>query len=882
MVGMPARTLEDFIYAKKELKDVMKEAPTVETTKHEETKVENTVTKPEVQTPMKLGKSYVVSASYEGGKRKAYLKLYNEDEEKIYLWYDNTGHQPYCLSDLTPEELSTLEALMKHPSFDHFETVVKFDPLEDKEKTLTKVVAKDPLAIGGRPSGCIRDILPKAWEADIKYYENFIFDRDIKVGMPYDIEDGSLVEAKYTPPAEVLKSITKLFEREPRELQEHIQRWVNLLECPTPCFRRVALDIEVASDVATRVPNPEEANDPVIAVALVGSDGWRRILILRRRGVEEGTATVDEELVYHDRETDLLLSVFKTLLDYPFVITFNGDDFDLRYLFHRAENLGFSREQIPIELGRDFALVKNGVHIDLYKFFFNRSIQVYAFSQKYRETTLTDIGESLLGIGKVELGKPVTELSYTNLADYCLRDADLTYRLTSLENDLVMKLILVLARISRMPMEDLSRQGVSGWIRNLLRYEHRRRNWLIPRSEDVLSAKGIATTKAIIEGKKYRGAEVIEPKAGVYFNISVLDFQSMYPSIIKQYNLSFETVRCPHPECMENKVPDTTHWVCKKRRGISSLVIGSLKDLRVKWYKPKSRDKTLPKPVTDWYNTISNSLKVLLNAAYGVFGSEAFFLYCPPVAEATASIGRYAIMETVKKAQALGVDVVYGDTDSIFLEAPTSQQIRDLMEWSEVSLGMELDIDKVYRYAVFSLRKKNYMGVFPDGSVDIKGLTGKKRNTPEFLKKAFFDMIAILSEVQSIEGFEEAKKKINDLVKTCYSKLKKREYSLQDLAFNIMISRSPEGYVKTTPQHVKAAQQLAKTGRRVTAGDIISFVKVSGTPGVKPIQLASLDEVDVDKYVEYVQNTFQQVLDALDIDIHSIFGTTRLDLFIPS
>ncbi|MEM3046574.1 MAG: DNA-directed DNA polymerase I, partial [Candidatus Bathyarchaeia archaeon] len=696
----------------------------------------------EQATPKSLDAALLVSASYDGEKQRAVLKLYREKDERIYLWFDDTGHQPYCFSDLEPSELMTLPALASHPGLERLEQVQKYEPLEDRERLYTKIVAKDPLSIGGRPSGSIRDIIPKAWEADIRYYECYIFDRDVKVGMPYCIQDGHLKELPYRVSPEAEDAIRRLFDKEPPEVKEHIMRWVNLLECPVPDYRRVALDIEVGGAVPARMPSAEQAEDPVIAVGLVDSKDRKRILLLKRESVEGGQLPEEAQISFFDDERSLLEATFSAIAECPFVITFNGDDFDLRYLYHRAQRLGFSRDQIPIELTRDAASLSLGVHIDLYKFFFNRSIQIYAFNQRYREVTLDDIGESLLGVGKVKVEDEIAKLSYGLLADYCLRDAEITMQLTKLENGLALKLATVLARISRTPIDDLTRQGVSGWIRNMLRYEHRRRDWLIPRPEDILEMKGAAATKAIIEGKKYRGAEVIQPEAGVHFNVPVLDFQSMYPSIISRYNLSYETVRCPHPSCKANKVPDTPHWVCTRKRGISSLVIGSLRDLRVKWYKPKSRDKRLPKTTLDWYNTIQSSLKVLLNASYGVFGSEAFFLYCPPVAEATASIGRYVITQTIERARATGMKVVYGDTDSIFLEAPSQDQVQKLIAWSEQTLGMELDIDKTYRYAVFSARKKNYLGVYPDGSVDIKGLTGKKRNTPEFLQKAFFDMIS--------------------------------------------------------------------------------------------------------------------------------------------
>jgi DNA polymerase I len=65
----------------------------------------------------------------------------------------------------------------------------------------------------------------------------------------------------------------------------------------------------------------------------------------------------------------------------------------------------------------------------------------------------------------------------------------------------------------------------------------------------------------------------------------------------------------------------------------------------------------------------------------------------------------------------------------------------------------------------------------------------------------------------------------------------------------------------------------------VRAGDLISFVKVIGESGVKPVQVASVEEVDVRKYIEYLDSTFEQVLDALGTDFQEIVGAKRLDSF---
>jgi DNA polymerase I len=850
--------------------------------------------------PENLPPSYFVSATYDGRARKALIKLYEPVSGRIYFWLDNTGHQPYCLTNLSQYELEKISRVTQHPGFDCFEIVEKSDPLLNKGVKITMIVTKDPLAIGGRPTGCIRDIIPedfpkvsdtpinreeiKVWESTIKYYQSYIYDRNLLPGMIYEVKNGSLVAGSLPDAERMVKQIRGTFKDASAEELGFIEDWARLLEYPAPKFRSVALDIEVLASIPTRVPDPREAAYPVVCVSLYGSDGLEKVLLLKREGVREGAAhlSAEAEIEYFDSEEKLIRAVFVVMWDYPFVFTFNGDDFDLRYLAHRAlDHLGFKLNEIPIEVGKRSCLLSYGVHIDLYKFFFNRSIQIYAFNNRYRDVTLNDVGKALIGLEKIPFEKDLGELTYTELAKYCLRDSEITFKLASFDDELVMKLILVLARISSMPMEDVSRQGVSRWIRNFLQREHRRRNMLIPSPEDILATKGKTATKAIIKGKKYKGATVVEPVPGVHFNVAVMDFPSLYPSIMKVWNLGYQSILCSHPECRSNLIPGTPHWVCTKKRALESLLIGSLRDLRVEWYKPKSKDKALPAELRSWYNITQGALKVILNASYGVFGAESFDLYCPPVAEATAAIGRHSINQILNKAEQLGIQVLYGDTDSLFLKNPSRQQIEELAHWTEHELKMSLDVDKVYRYAVFSSRKKNYLGVLEDGAVDVKGLTGKKRHIPVFIKNAFDRMKGRLAMVKTPADFENAKKDIGDIVRDCYVKLKRREWgSMSDLAFNVVLGEEIEHYTKTTPQHVKAAKILKENGAELRAGDLISFVKVTKEPHVKPVELTAKGEVDVDKYIDYLHSTFDQVLDALGLDFNEIIGLTKLERFM--
>jgi len=202
-----------------------------------------------------------------------------------------------------------------------------------------------------------------------------------------------------------------------------------------------------------------------------------------------------------------------------------------------------------------------------------------------------------------------------------------------------------------------------------------------------------------------------------------------------------------------------------------------------------------------------------------------------------------------------------------------------MLDWAKKELGIELEIDKVYRYAAFSGRKKNYLGVYPDGSVEVKGLTGKKSNVPEFIKVVFKQVLNVLAEVQTTEDFERAREKIRELLRTTYLDLKARKIPIDQLAFHVMMNKPLERYLDTTPQHVKAAQYLKSRGREIKAGEIISFVKTTGGTGVKPAEFTKPEDVDVDKYVEYLRGTFDQLLDALGYEFDEILGARKLEDF---
>ena len=832
--------------------------------------------------------SLLVSAAYNKEKNVAVLKFYNPESQELKLWYDETGHKPYCYSKLTKEELDLAD--INRDEIEKIESVKKYDLLNDTEINVLKISVTNPLAIGGTDSSLRNRI--DTWESDIKYYENYLYDKSLIIGKYYKIEDGKIIPQDQEISDEIRLALkTLLWDKavdnvmvDSKQFQKYVSDWADLLNQPIPKIKRVSFDIEVESQVG-RIPDAKISEKKVTAISFEGSDGFKQVFVLKQEGIEEGKNELppDVKVMFYDKdkEKEMILDAFKKISEYPFVITYNGDDFDMPYLYNRAQRLGIKQDDNPFYMMRDSATLKKGVHIDLYRTLSNRSFQIYAFSHKYTDFSLNSVSKALLGETKIDYGKELTDLNLYQTANYCFNDARLTYKLTSFNNDLLMNLLVVISRIARMPIDDIARLGVSQWIRSLLYYEHRQRNALIPKRIELENKSVGVVSDAVIKDKKYRGGLVIDPTEGIHFNVTVMDFASLYPSIIKVKNISYETVRCPHEECKKNSIPQTNHWACTKNNGLTSLLIGSLRDLRVNYFKHLSKNESLSEEQRQQYTVVSQALKVILNASYGVMGAEIFPLYFLPAAEATTAIGRFTILETIKRCQESNIEVLYGDTDSLFIKNPTKEQIQSVIEWAKKEHGVELEVDKEYRYVVLSSRKKNYLGVTNSGKVDVKGLTGKKSHTPPFIKTLFYELLDILAQVKSIEEFGNAKKKISEKITEYAKKVEAKEIPLSELAFNVMISKAPSEYVKTVPQHIRAAK-LLESIRQLKKGDIISYVKIINKPGVKPVEMARPEEVDSKKYMEFMESTLDQITSSMDLDFDTILGKpkqTGLDQF---
>jgi DNA polymerase I len=421
----------------------------------------------------------------------------------------------------------------------------------------------------------------------------------------------------------------------------------------------------------------------------------------------------------------------------------------------------------------------------------------------------------------------------------------------------------LLSRIANLPLKRTYRNySVSDWIRSMLNTYYRAHNILIPNAEEL----NLGDTR-----KQVAGALAIGPEPGTYFNMHVLDFDSLYPGCIDVFNLSYETIQCPHPECRTNQVPgQPTIHVCTQRRGIYSAMVGALRDLRLQIYKSHTKGVDADSNVL----AASRVLKLFLVSCYGVT-IRIRGLASPLLGEAITAYGRYVLQSTWDLAKTMGLRPKYGDTDSVFLDNPTEADAWKLIEEVGSKFRLQLAHDRVYSVCVLSTIKA-YFGILPSGEPEIKGLAIAKSNSPRFFQEVFQQCLTELSIGRgSPSDFEAAKQQVPKIVGEMVGKLRRRTVSLADLEYRVELREDPlEKFAsKRLPQPYQAAWLLMKSGRTPARGDSIGFVKVlpfrlAGRQfTIKPTSQANPKEIDVDDYILSLHASLSQIFDPMNIKL---------------
>jgi len=259
-------------------------------------------------------------------------------------------------------------------------------------------------------------------------------------------------------------------------------------------------------------------------------------------------------------------------------------------------------------------------------------------------------------------------------------------------------------------------------------------------------------------------------------------------------------------------------------------------------------EKSQVDPNNNYYKLLDSAekaIKILTNACYGYAGWLAARWYSKPVAESAADFGRESIKRAISLAKELNLNIIYGDTDSIFVSYEPDK-LTKLTEKINQELKLEIKIDKIYKKLFFTEAKKKYVGLTEEGFLDLVGIEAVRGDWAQIAKEIQMEILKKILIEESEEGaIEFVKSKIEDL--------KNLRIKISELIIWKSLTKPIEKYEVNAP-HVSAAKKLKEQGYRPTLGHKIGYIIIKGKGRLFekaiPYNMASLNDVDIDYYVE--------------------------------
>lgn len=849
-----------------------------------------------------------------------YKIFWDEIKKEFFLWIEpeKNRHYPYGLL----KEGAKLSA-EANPFVVKRETIKKYHPILRKNLKFKKISFTEPKKVSQYIRGYVKEkddlgneILRDygGYENHIRYQARSIIDLDMFWGMNYELSVDDYFPLAYKSELFDAAKQAMSYTSVDKKLLDQI---LPLLLAPILNLPIVAIDIEVIPR-GNVMPNARLAPEPISSIAFAFSEpqaflqGHKNVVIALGSYIRQIPLGFKPELMEMIRKGEIKIEWFDDEISliqrYIYIIyhakvaivaTFNGDDFDLRYLQSRMEILGIKNDYLvskgdkhkPDKYRMEFRPIIEDIHhykihVDEYKFFKQPVIKNYAFSGKYKYNKLDTISSALLNESKVNYEGSLSDLELFPLVYYNMIDAILTLKLMLFDDRITLSLMIYLMRLGFETLGEVHRYAITDKIGNLLIWRLYHKNWVLWRKQDM--PKSEATIKSKGGNKDFAGADVVEPIPGIHWNVEVHDFTGLYTNIIDKDNLSPETMNCPHPECQYNKVPGMEHHVCKLEKGIVSEIVGLITGIRGNFFKKLAKgDKKNGIPPNPLFTPVEQTLKTFGNASYGAVSAEFFILYSVPFAESTTGIGRYSLAGIIEKAISLGMEVVYGDTDSAFLKNCTPEKIKELYAYSTNELGLNLDLEKSARFVILTPRKKNYLFMYKDGTYDLKGLKGKKTSTPQIIKDCLDDVCYRLSKMETPDQYDKTIFDISEIIKKYVRHIRKKKGDIEEYIYYAKLNK-PISMYKANTQHLKAAILRAEhirsnlpkvTAESLTNDDIIplghiqGYIKASHHPSesnVLPFILAENKYLNVNAYLKELTSTLSQMTDSLNINLESL------------
>jgi DNA polymerase-2 len=573
-------------------------------------------------------------------------------------------------------------------------------------------------------------------------------------------------------------------------------------------------------------------------------------------------------------ERELLIGFFRRVRELdPDVLTgWNMVDFDLAVLARLAGALG-----VATELGRgpgrlrlrargwgrtQEAIVPGRVVLDGIHLLRGAFVRMADYSLDAVAHEVLGEGKSISGHGRAEEIQRLFKEDRPRLVDYNATDARLVL-------EILEKLRLVELAVERSRLTGLPPDRVSSSIAAfdfLYLSELGRRGVVAP---SVGSAEAT--------GEPTGGGHVLEPLPGLYRNVVVLDFKSLYPSLIRTFQIDPLNLLRPGTAQDPDPIVAPNGAAFARRPGILTQLLDEIMPLRDAARRAGEHVK-------------SHAIKILMNSFYGVLGTPACRFHDPRLANAITSWGREILLWGKARIEAGGRRVLYGDTDSLFLESGEADAAaahrlgetlaadltRDLAAHIEktwrVRSTLELQYERVYsRLYLPAVRggttgaRKRYAGLVEDAAgarVVFTGMEAVRGDWTELAKEAQRELFARLFSDRPVEDY--LRRVVADL----------RAGRLDDqLVYRKALRKDPAAYTATTPPHVAAARKMSGRAR----GRIAYLMTVAGPE--------PLDErrspIDYEHYVhKQVQPVADPVLALLGLDFNGVVGDdSQLSLF---
>lgn len=742
--------------------------------------------------------------------KKPIIRLFCKDEKGESVCVFKEGFLPYFYLHADEKEYPEIMATIKdkYPKL-NIEIVEKIlaKGYQEKKKVL-KLIGNDP---GQTPE--IREFVRNMgtpYEADVLFKQRFMADHGLR-GMQWIEVEGtpqrtSTVKCK----AISAKTITSIQMKKNSPL------------------RFMVLDIEC---VPKEIRIPEADKDEIVMISLAfkpSFKGKENMVLLAKR-----TKNFPDSISFNNEKE--MLEKFKDIVneyDPDIIGGHNINGFDLPFILTRFEVLNIQSD-IGRSEKRSFSKklnygfiprISGRVVVDTYEIL-KKDPWV-----KFKRYDLGTVSEQMLGIGKVDLkGSTITEITdawngngkLEKIVEYCRRDSELVMKILFEKN--ILDKFFEIAKASGLLLQDALGGQAQRHEFKLLEEFHKR---------DILMP--CKPTSLNYDRTELKGAIVLEPETGFHEWIICLDFTSMYPSIIRAFNICTTTFFKEDLEVDYREAPNGSRFVKPNvREGVIPHVLKEYMERRAlakKLYR-ETEDQEERRLLT----AEQLALKDLANSLYGYTGYGRSRLFIMDIANAITSLGRDAITRTKKLIEEnFPAKVIYADTDSVFLKTDVKDfdECRDfgskISEFiSEKLYGLDLKFEKTYRTFLI-MAKKRYAGwAFEKdhgewvGKIDMKGIETVRRDWCDLSTETLREVIDIILKEQDI-------KKASKQVRNVIDDIANEKIPLEKLAVRKGVTKSLDKYDGLQP-HVELAKKILQRDKtRTVVGQRLEYVIIKG------------------------------------------------------